>query len=182
MGILYIGCIWEVFMLLCQSCGEKDASIHLTKIVNGNIEEKHLCDACAKDGDELDFSLPFSFQTLFTGLIGSIKEDTQKVKDVSCPECGLLYKRFVETGKFGCSYCFNAFEEDVYELLKGIHGHSHHVGKIPLRINSKIRNIKKIEFLKEELNKSIAQEEFERAAYLRDEIKIVKEKLDSSEE
>lgn len=168
--------------MLCQSCGEKDASIHLTKIINGNIEEKHLCDICAKDGDELDFNLPFSFQTLFTGLISTMKEDSEKVKDVSCPECGLGYNKFVETGKFGCANCFNAFEEDVYELLKDIHGHSHHVGKIPLRINRKIRNIREIESLKDKLNKSIAREEFERAAFLRDEIKIIKEKLDSSEE
>ena len=168
--------------MLCQSCGEKDASIHLTKIINGNIEEKHLCDNCAKDGDELDFNFPFSFQTLFTGLISTMKEDPQKDKELSCPECGMGYNKFVETGKFGCANCFSAFEEDVYELLRGIHGHSHHVGKIPLRINSKIHNIREIESLKDKLNKSIAQEEFERAAYLRDEIKTIKEKLDSSEE
>ena len=167
--------------MLCQLCGERDASIHFTKIVNGNVEEKHICDLCAKEGNELDFNLPFSFQTLVTGLISTLKEDTQKVKDVSCPECGLKYNRFLETGKFGCSNCFNAFEEDVYELLKGIHGHSHHLGKIPLRINSKIRNIREIESLKDELDKSIAQEEFEKAAFLRDEIKIIKEKLDNSE-
>ena len=168
--------------MLCQSCGEKDASIHFTKIINGNVEEKHLCEACTKGGNELDLNLPFSFQTLFTGLISTMKEDPQKVKDISCPECGLKYNKFLETGKFGCSNCFNAFEEDVYELLRGIHGHSHHVGKIPSRINSKIRNIKEIESLKDELNKSIALEEFEKAAFLRDEIKIIKEKLDGSGE
>ena len=168
--------------MLCQSCGEKDASIHFTKIINGNVEEKHLCDFCAKEGNEMDFNLPFSFQTLFTGLISTMKENPQEVKDVSCPECGLKYNKFLETGKFGCSNCFNAFEEDVYELLTGIHGHSHHVGKIPLRINSKIRNRKEIEVLKDKLNKSIALEEFEQAAFLRDEIRLIKKKLDSSEE
>ena len=168
--------------MLCQSCGERDASIHFTKIINGNVEEKHLCEVCAKKGNELDVNLPFSFQTLFTGLISTMNEDSQKVKEVSCPECGLGYNKFLETGKFGCSNCFNAFEDDVYELLQGIHGHSHHIGKIPLRINSKIRNIEEIESLKDELNKSIALEEFERAALLRDEIKMIKKKLDGSEE
>lgn len=168
--------------MLCQLCGERDASIHLTKIINGNVEEKHLCEVCAKEGNELELNLPFSFQTLFTGLISTMKENPQEVEGVSCPECGLKYNKFVETGKFGCSNCFNAFEEDVYELLKGIHGHNHHIGKIPLRINSKIRNIREIESLKDRLNKSIALEEFEEAALLRDEIKTIKEKLDSSKE
>lgn len=167
--------------MLCQLCGERDASIHFTKILNGNIEEKHFCDICAKEGKELDFDLPFSFQTIFTGLISSMKEDSQRVKEISCEECGLKYNKFVEMGKFGCTNCFNAFEEDVYDLIKGIHGHSHHIGKIPSRIDSKIHNIREMEFLKAELNKSIAHEEFEKAALLRDEIKIIKEKLDSSE-
>lgn len=167
--------------MLCQSCGEKDASIHFTKIINGNIEEKHLCDNCAKEVDDLDFGLPFSFHKLFTGLISSMQEDHQETKDISCLQCGLTYNKFLETGKFGCSNCFKAFEEDVDSLLKGIHGHNHHTGKIPLRVNNKIIHKREIESLRNELEESIAKEEFERAALLRDEIRTMKEKLDNSE-
>lgn len=168
--------------MLCESCGEKDASIHFTKIINGNIEEKHLCDNCAKKGNDLDFDLPFSFHKLFTGLIDSIKEDHPETKDILCSKCGLTYNKFLETGKFGCSNCFESFEEDVDSLLKGIHGHNHHTGKIPIRANSKILHKREIESLRKELEQSIDKEEFEKAALLRDEIKIVKEKLDNSEE
>lgn len=168
--------------MLCQSCGEKDASIHFTKIINGNIEEKHLCDICAKKGNDLDFDMPFSFHKLFTGLIDSIQEDHPVTKDISCPECGLTYNKFLETGKFGCSTCFKAFPEDVASLLKGIHGHDHHTGKIPLRANSKILHQREIDLLRNQLDQSIAMEDFEKAALLRDEIKKLREKLDSSEE
>lgn len=168
--------------MLCQLCGEKDASIHFTKIINGNIEEKHLCDNCAKKGNELDFDLPFSFHKLFTGLIGSIQEGNQTEKDISCAECGLTYNKFLETGRFGCSNCFRAFPEDVTSLLRGIHGHDHHTGKIPSRANSKILHKKEINLLRTELEESIAKEDFEKAALLRDEINKLKEKIDDSKE
>ena len=168
--------------MLCQSCSENNASIHFTKIINGNIEEKHLCDSCAKKGNDLDFDLPFSFHKLFTGLIDSIQEDQTETKDVSCSKCGLTYKKFLETGKFGCSNCFNTFPEDVDSLLKGIHGHDHHTGKIPLRGNNKIIQQREIDLLRKELEQSIIKEEFENAALLRDKIKMIKEKLNSSEE
>lgn len=169
-------------ILLCQSCGEKDASIHFTKIINGSIEEKHLCDNCAKKGNDLDFDLPFSFHKLFTGLIDSIQEKDQITKDISCAECGLTYNKFLETGKFGCSNCFKAFPEDVASLLKGIHGHDHHTGKIPSRANSKILHQREIDLLRNELEQSITKEDFEKAALLRDEINKLKEKLDGSKE
>lgn len=169
----------------CQSCGKNNASIHITKIVNGKIEEKHLCDNCAQIGDELDLDLPFSFQKLFTSLISSMQEDSQEakeIKDVTCPQCGLTYNEFLEGGKFGCINCFKAFEDDVNSLLKGIHGHSEHMGKIPSRVNSKNLDRIEMESLKEELQQSINKEEFERAAVLRDEIRVIEKKLENSKE
>ena len=168
--------------MLCQSCGEKDASIHLTKIVNGSIEENHLCDNCATQGINSNFEIPFPFHKLFTGLMKSIEEDPKETKDVLCLECGLTYNKFLETGKFGCSDCFYVFEEEVDSLLKGIHGHSRHIGKTPLRASGNRLHKREIEELRAQLEKSIAEEEFERAALLRDEIKEISEKLDNSEE
>ena len=168
--------------MLCQLCGEKDVSIHLTKIINGNIEEKHLCDDCAKHSKDLDFDLPFSFHKLFTGLIGSMEPDHEETKDISCHRCGLTYDKFLESGKFGCSDCFETFGEDIDSLLRGIHGHGQHIGKTPVGSKTKTLQEEKIQSLKDELEKSIAEEEFEKAALLRDEIKKIKEKLDNPEE
>ena len=168
--------------MLCQSCGESNASIHLTKIVNGKVEEKHLCNICATEGINSNFELPFPFHKLFTGLMESIEEDPKETKDILCLECGLTYSEFLETGKFGCSDCFYVFEEDVDSLLKGIHGHSRHIGKVPLRLRGEGIHRKEIESLRAQLEKFIAEEEFEKAALLRDEIKQINEKLDNSEE
>ncbi len=164
--------------MLCQVCEKNNATIHFTKIVNGKIEEMHLCDSCAKKNNDLDFDFPFSFQKIFTGLIGPIQEGKQEIKNISCPKCGLTYKKFMEVGKFGCGECYKTFKEDVDSLLKGIHGHNEHKGKIPTKANGIIIQNKVIESLKTELEESIVKEDFERAAFLRDEIKKLKSRTD----
>ncbi len=168
--------------MLCQSCGENNASIHFTKIINGNIEEKHICETCAKKGNEFEFDLPFSFHDLFAGLMGTIKESEVERKSEECIECGLTHREFSKTGKFGCVNCFKVFEKEVDSLLKGVHGHNNHIGKIPIRLNNKIVYKKEIESLKEKLEELISKEEFEKAALVRDEIKLMKEKIENSKE
>lgn len=168
--------------MLCQLCGKNNATIHFTKIVNGHVEEKHLCEACAKENNDFDFELPFSFQKLLTGLLGPIEEQQQRVKDLTCPKCGLTYKKFLEIGKFGCGECYETFKEDVKSLLKGIHGHSEHKGKISKRFNDIILQKKEIESLRVQLEDCIDKENFERAAFLRDEIKRIKGEIGKVEE
>ena len=157
--------------MLCQSCNKNNATIHFTKIINGNIEETHLCDSCAKKKNDFDLDFPFPFQKIFTGLIGSVQEGQQEFKNITCPKCGLTYKKFLEAGRFGCDRCYEAFEEDVESLVKGIHGHTEHKGKIPAGASNKIQHKKAIDSLRKELEESIVKEDFERAAFLRDEIK-----------
>lgn len=169
-----------MFVLLCQVCEKNQATIHFTKIINGNVEERHLCDSCAKENNDLDFDLPFSFQKLFTGLIGSIPEGQDVIKNITC-KCGLTYKKFMEIGKFGCAQCYETFKEDVDSLLQGIHGHNEHRGKVPSRNRSKILQKRAMETLRVELEEAVGKEDFERAAVLRDEIKKIKEKFDMIE-
>lgn len=172
-----------MLVLLCQSCGKNNATIHFTKIINGHVEEKHLCEACAKVINDFDFELPFSFQKLFTGLLNPIEEEQQqRVKDLTCPKCGLTYKKFIEIGKFGCGKCYETFNEDMKSLLKGIHGHTEHRGKVSKRFNDIILQKKEIESLRLELEECIDKENFERAALLRDEIKKIKGEIGKDEE
>ncbi|WP_312907616.1 UvrB/UvrC motif-containing protein [Tissierella praeacuta] len=169
--------------MLCQTCQKNNATIHFTKIVNGSVEEMHLCDSCAKKNNDLDFDFdfPFSFQKIFTGLIGSIQEGKEEVKNIVCSECGLTYKKFMEIGRFGCANCYETFREDVDSLLKGIHGHNEHIGKVPTKASDRAIQKKAMESLKIQLEESIVKEDFERAAFLRDEIKKLKSKTDGYE-
>ena len=52
--------------MLCGDCGKNEATIHFTKIVNGDVTELHLCEECAKKYKEFDFDTSFSFHKFLT--------------------------------------------------------------------------------------------------------------------
>ena len=41
--------------MLCEDCKKNQACVHLTQISNGQKEEKHLCQACAKEYGDFIF-------------------------------------------------------------------------------------------------------------------------------
>lgn len=171
--------------MICQSCGEKEATIHFTKIEGGEMEEKHLCEDCAKDEEEIGLGVQFSLNDLFGGLLGfNIEGESTKTSkpDRVCDRCGVSYKRILGTGKFGCPDCFINFREDIESLLRSIHGHDEHKGKIPSNTSDRIKKKRKIEGLREELNLSIIEERYEDAAKLRDEIKELEETIEEKTE
>lgn len=166
--------------MLCQVCNKRPATVHYTKIINGEMEELHLCEECALVNKELEFDTTFSFHKLLTGLIDSLQGEPIKedVFNTTCPNCGLSYSEFKQTGKFGCPKCYNTFKVKLHPLFKGIHGHDKHIGKIPKEANQAIVTKKEIGRLKEELEKLVAREAFEEAAIVRDKINELEKKLD----
>lgn len=170
--------------MICESCGKKEATIHFTKIEAGEMEEKHLCEDCAKEGDKMDFGVQFTLNDLFGGLLGfDIEEESAKntKKDKVCNRCGLSYRRILNTGKFGCPDCFVNFREEIKPLLRSIHGHDEHKGKIPSNTNKRLTKKRQIKVLKQELEKSILEERYEESAKIRDEIKKIEDNMELNE-
>ncbi|NLJ98635.1 MAG: hypothetical protein GX320_05115 [Tissierellia bacterium] len=163
--------------MLCQRCNKKDATVHYTKIINGKADELHLCDECAMGNNEFDTS--FSFHKLLTGLIDSVQAEPmeKRDKDIECHFCGLGYREFKQTGRFGCANCYDTFKAKLIPLLRGIHGHNAHIGKVPKRANQDIVKRREIDKLRDELDVLIAREAFEEAAVLRDRIKELEDQL-----
>ena len=164
----------------CDECGKNPASTHFTKIVNGKKEEIHLCESCSKNNKEFGFDSPFSIHQLLAGLLDNISEGTKKldnVNELKCNTCGTAYSKFKQSGKFGCSNCYDSFMKQLSPLLKRIHGHETHVGKIPKKTGGLIKTKREIIKIKSELNLAVEKEEFERAAELRDKIKDLQKKI-----
>ena len=152
--------------MLCESCKKRQAKLHYTSVINGIVEEYHLCEVCAS-GIQKGFAENFPVYKLFEGLN----------VDVKCPNCGLSYEKFRSTGKLGCSECYDAFGEELKSVIKGIHGHTKHVGKMPKRGITRIKKEINIQELTQQLEDAVNFEEYEKAAYLRDEIKRLKTNL-----
>jgi protein arginine kinase activator len=164
--------------MLCQRCQERPATVHLTKMLDYEKTELHLCEICAKSvGNELGFMFGpnFTFQNLIAGLLegdfGVYPQPTVAGKDLSCQSCGLTFSDFRNNGLLGCGECYRSFQNGLEPLLKRVQGSGHHVGKVPKRTGGKVRIRKEIEELRSELQQAINKEDYERAASLRDEIR-----------
>lgn len=164
--------------MLCQACGKNSATVHVTKVVNGEKTEIYLCEACALEKGEIDF--PFEgkfplhqFFSEFMGLLPSGPETSKKAvsSGLQCNGCGLTHAQFGQIGRFGCSRCYEAFGEALVPLFRRLHGNQKHVGKIPPRAGADVKVRKEIERLRTELQKKVTEEAFEEAARIRDEIR-----------
>lgn len=158
--------------MLCDICGKREATVHLTEIINDQMTKLHLCEECArKKGTEMEEH--FGLADLLAGLADlGMPTDTAKEKKLKCPNCGMTYSDFKKIGRLGCGQCYETFKTYLVPLFKRIHGSDVHMGKIPGKKKT-TRAPKKVDIdeLKRRLKRAISLEEFEEAARLRDEIK-----------
>ncbi len=169
--------------MICENCGKKPSTFHMTEIINGKSKEINLCEDCASKSEEFSMNPSFAIQNLLAGLLDIPNEQEIKpdyIEDISCESCGTTYEEFKRKGKFGCSKCYDSFREKLEPLLKKIHGHDTHIGKIPKRTGGMIKIKKDINSLKSKLKVAVVNEEFEEAAVLRDEIKKLQNEIANS--
>jgi len=161
----------------CEVCKQTQATVHLTEIVNDQMTELHLCEACANQkGAQVESH--FGLADLLSGLsdFGKTPETPEETVSKACPMCGMTYEDFRKVGRLGCAECYTTFKRSLGTLLKRIHGSPMHVGKSPIRL-IKSAKIAKSELLdlKRKLERAIENEAFEEAAKLRDQIRRVEQ-------
>jgi len=161
--------------MLCDICGKNPATVHLTEIIDEQMNELHLCEDCARHKSAA-MEQQFGLSDLLAGMVdfqkSSSKEDEAVM--IKCPGCGLTYADFKKIGRLGCGECYNVFRKYLAPLLKRIHGSNLHIGKSPVKAKSPAKLYKKkngLQELKDKLQKAIQEEAFEEAARLRDQIK-----------
>ena len=168
----------------CQECHMRPATLHFTKIINGQKAEVHICEHCAKEkGDFHPGSNSFSIHNLLSGLLGfeepmgEASESPFQVSELQCSKCGMTYSQFAKKGKFGCAHCYKTFEAKLDPIFRRVHGgNTTHTGKIPKRIGGNIHTRRQLEQLKKKLQQHIEREEFEQAAEVRDRIRLLERK------
>lgn len=168
--------------MLCEKCKKNEAKINLITVMNGQKHEIWLCENCAKDIANIPFFSPimkninFPFQGVLSELLTNADSnktnvDINKVKEITCSSCGLTYEEFKKTGRLGCSECYEEFKVVLEPRIKSLQAGVRHVGKMPKIKGKELVQKRKLKNLKEEMQKLIIDEEYERAAIVRDEIK-----------
>jgi len=170
--------------MLCDNCGEREAAIHLTQIVNNSVTTLHLCEQCAAEkGVETGASVAKFPLGDFLASLGKTAggEQAEAAPGVACPSCGGTLKDFRDTGRLGCAMCYTTFEPHLRDLLRRLHGSSRHAGEQyagaasaaaapPAPAATASREVGE---LREQLRRAVETENFELAAELRDKLKVL---------
>lgn len=160
----------------CDQCHEREAVIHLTQIVNEQVTTLHLCERCAAEkGVESPAAAAKTPLGTFLGAMGKgLPESTPTPKSTDiCPRCGGSLQDFRESGRLGCPQCWQVFEPALRDLLRRLHGSTHHLGERyaegePPRAGERVR----VAELREQLRLAVETENFELAAELRDRLRV----------
>jgi protein arginine kinase activator len=158
--------------MLCEECGQNEATVHVTHYTNGEKTQKIICAACAGKMNLDGLLIPFTINDLFNGFITLPSVSPAADYSLQCRVCGMTLNEFKDGGKLGCANCYKAFEASLMPIIKRIQGNTEHVGKAP-EGNKKYMRRLEIEKLKEQLAEAIRREDYEQAAELRDKIKAL---------
>jgi protein arginine kinase activator len=170
--------------MVCDNCGEREAAIHLTQIVNNSVTTLHLCEQCAAEkGVETGASVAKFPLGDFLASLGKTTggEQAEVAPGVACPFCGGTLQDFRETGRLGCAACYTTFEPHLRDLLRRLHGSSRHAGEqytaAAAALAAAAPQAKAagavVGELREQLQRAVEAENFELAAVLRDKLKVL---------
>ncbi len=164
--------------MLCQNCGKHEATTHIKSVVNGEYTQLHLCTGCAGKLGYGDVFSGFGFDLgdFFGNFFSKPKTMITSAKTERCEKCGMSFEEIVKSGKIGCAGCYEKFYEMLLPSVQRIHGKTQHNGKIANVIEEKesVKEKTKEEIIAElqaEMKTAIEEQNFERAAEIRDEIK-----------
>lgn len=162
--------------VLCEECKKRKAIINFTQIIDNKVTTFHLCEGCAgKKGVGSQTNLSDSPLNIFISQSDDqVSEEKDKVAEKACESCGSTYKEFQESRRLGCPQCYFTFEQELGSLLRRVQGSQVHVGKGPREKRTNLTTTEsRLKELRKLLEESVRQEEFERAAMLRDEIRVL---------
>lgn len=163
----------------CERCEQRPANVHLTQVINNQKTEMHVCEQCAAELQQQawGFNPNQNLHKFLSGLMGYGFNTNIATRRVSCPQCGMTDTRFAKGGLLGCNQCYEIFEDQLFPLVKRIHGTVQHTGKVPKRTGGKAKLRKEIRNLKERLQQAVNNEEYEQAARIRDQIRALEQQL-----
>lgn len=188
----------------------KPKNIHVSEVVNGEPSHLHICQECAPNLENITggmaieppqqmTSLPLILGTpgptaltplaILAGIMNGFTQPSaiaNKESEHACPQCGTTLRQIAEQCRLGCSHCYVEFQKNLEPLLDKCHeGKTRHVGKRP-KSRSKHDAIKLLEnnvtALEARMAKAVNKEDYETAALLRDQIRMLRKKMDFHKE
>ena len=156
---------------MCEMCGQRPATVFIKKSINGVSTEKHLCPQCAAMLQNQDMYEDI-FDGDFIGKMLGLVDDTPKTRMRVCPKCGTTERDVLNNYKFGCSECYKTFSDLVDKFVGELGGKTYggDISKPLPKVKQVDPKEKKIQELKEELNKAVDNQDYLKANDIKQQI------------
>ena len=169
-------------MLICMKCNKSLATVRITRIIEGQVHEMHLCQDCASKISPYQkkkmSSLQKDLNEILAGLLKQEKgaaaapppptETREERIDLVCDNCGFPFESYRKSFFLGCSNCYKVFHKYLNADIRKVHGNVQHTGRVPRRFHKFVELKRNLDTLKRDLQEAVKAENFERAAELRD--------------
>ncbi|MCX8038780.1 MAG: UvrB/UvrC motif-containing protein [Candidatus Sumerlaeia bacterium] len=165
----------------CEKCG-RPATHKFTRMIEGHAVDFFFCPEHAAEFSPLQLQQTLVTPELAQLLAGLLKsEQGQKAADeaadteeLRCTTCGRAFRQYRQTLLLGCSDCYRVFEKPLQDDLRRRHGTVRHTQKPLVPAIAGAPPAVMLEALQTRLEIAIADEDFELAVKLRDEIRRLK--------
>ncbi|MBC1371189.1 UvrB/UvrC motif-containing protein [Listeria booriae] len=161
--------------MICQSCGEHEANIEIRHEFNGETFSVFLCKNCAEKQSMAYMQEQIAEASVdFLSLLQKASEEDSEM--LECTYCGMSLQAVLDSSRLGCEHCYEQFAQKVNVMVeRAQNGNKGHIGKVPISQRGALAEQEQIRVLQERLEHLIADEAFEEAAIVRDQIKALKE-------
>jgi len=140
---------------------------------DGKVTEISVCAECARQRGFTDVGkLKAGAAEIIAELKTRVDEGDAKL---ICRNCGLSYAEFKRQGRLGCAECYVSFHDELVPLVRRIHGAVQHVGRTASGGRKQAQARMNVQKLRDALSGAIQDEDYEKAAALRDQLRRTEE-------
>jgi protein arginine kinase activator len=167
----------------CSICKSENAIIHIREYTESGLRKINLCLECAiKKGlsapaENIDALLAKIITNVFNITTNYKNKASKKSFKLVCPSCGKTINDFSMNLEVGCPICYDVFEDIIDLLIFNQNNSLTYLGKLPDNLNKLNSQKNTLRQLKKDLKRHINTEEFTKAAFVRDEIKKLKKRI-----
>ncbi len=154
--------------VICHACQQRPSALHITQVTPGGVLEAHLCPTCAS---ALDLSADGDAPDLATLDLTRALAPAPASEERRCATCGVSMADYRQSNLLGCADCWRDLGAPLLAMVRRFHDADAHVGWRPDAAGDGAEAAAQRRELERRLHQAVAEERFEEAARLRDQLR-----------